>query len=155
MGVNHTNVCVNCNIKFNSKLELEWHIETEHEPVICTAPANKVKCRKCSFEADDLSAVDEHMEAQHGKNEVTSSATTATIQCSMCDYNCKLNIQLNKHMKKKHKPEDCKYQCNFCEFQTDVIIRMYEHRLSDHPEVPVGFTPKNVSGKDYVLNFLA
>ena len=57
-------------------------------------------------------------------------------------------------MEKKHIDEG-KYQCNFCDFNTDVLTRMYEHKLSDHPELKIGFTPKNIASKEYVVNFLA
>ena len=32
---------------------------------------------------------------------------------------------------------------------------MYEHKLNDHPNIPIGFNSKNVTSKEYVLNFLA
>ena len=58
-------------------------------------------------------------------------------------------------MKKKHVNEDYKYQCNYCKYQTDVIVRMYRHKFEDHPEIPVGFTQQNIPTNDSGLNFLA
>ena len=43
-------------------------------------------------------------------------------------------------MATKH-AEDYKFECNFCEFKSNVLMKMYEHKFVNHPENPMDFTP--------------
>ena len=48
-----------------------------------------------------------------------------------------------------------KFKCDFCQFQSGHLLKMYEHRFADHPENPFDFTPKSRNISDMVLNLLA
>ena len=36
-------------------------------------------------------------------------------------------------------------------FQTDFLVKMYEHKLSEHPEIDIDFNPKTTSVRDMAL----
>ena len=56
------------------------------------------------------------------------------------------------HTKKFHAK---KFKCNFCSFKADVVLKMYEHKLAEHPDIPQEFIPKKTDVKDMILNLLA
>ena len=60
---------------------------------------------------------------------------------------------MRMHTRKQH--EESKYKCNFCQFQSEVLLKIYELRDVFHPDTPIEFTPKTPNVKDMVLNLLA
>ena len=77
-----------------------------------------------------------------------------SLSCCQCEYKCKFNIQLKHHIKRKH-IQECKYQCSSCEFQSNLLIKIYEHKLNVHPDIPMDFHPKPINTKEFILNLLA
>ena len=51
--------------------------------------------------------------------------------------------------------EEFKYQCKTCDFQSNIVTEMYEHKLNHHPENPIEFTPTSTNTKEFILNFIA
>ena len=59
-------------------------------------------------------------------------------------------------MRQKHAAkDDCKFNCNFCAFQTDILMEIFEHKFEVHPEIDTDFKPKSMNAKDFVLNLAA
>ena len=63
---------------------------------------------------------------------------------------------MKSHMKRKH-VQDCKYKCNFCNFEANAIVSMYKHKFDAHPEIDQEFRPQTISrtSHDFILNLLA
>ena len=68
------------------------------------------------------------------------------MMCDQCDYKCRLNIQLNKHKKKKHKDAqlELKYNCGSCDFAANQLLHVWEHRQSKHPDKIPEFPSKTL-----------
>ena len=63
---------------------------------------------------------------------------------------------MRNHIKKNHEePQDCKYKCNFCGFEANVLTKMYEHKFINHPDDPMEFQPRMNNTQDFILNLLA
>ena len=50
---------------------------------------------------------------------------------------------------------DGKYDCNFCNFKTEYMIKIYEHKLQEHPDASDEFNSKKITAKDMAVNLLA
>ena len=70
------------------------------------------------------------------------------------NYRCRLNIQLKKHKELKH-INDGKYNWNFCDFKTDYVIKIWEHKLQEHPQTSDEFNSKQITVKDMAVNMIA
>ena len=68
------------------------------------------------------------------------------MMCDQCDYKCRLNIQLNKHKKKKHKDAqlELKYNCGSRDFAANQLLHVWEHRQSKHPDKIPEFPSKTL-----------
>ena len=71
----------------------------------------------------------------------------------MCDYKCKYNIQLRKHLRAMH-VMDQKYNCKECEYKTDYVANTWKHTLNQHPDKPLEFT-REKNENDFVLKLVA
>ena len=178
----HNVKCRKCGYEFTTLNDLDQHMEETHgkraNMILSSESTREHACKYCDFEGNSEETIEDHGKthlnfkcnicefravlSEDLKQHIESTHINVQVQvnkvhvlsCMVCDYKCTLNIQLKKHMEKKHVDEG-KYQCNFCDFNTDVLTRMYEHKFSDHPELKIGFTPKNVTSKEYLVNFLA
>ena len=116
--------CRKCSFEFVNISYLDIHMENEH------GKNNKIKCAWCTFKADtaealkeheivhseitctkcdrvfkDINEVNQHDQIHHQQPEVriqNSYAETLEILCQQCDNKFKYNIQLKKHIAKKH-----------------------------------------------------
>ena len=61
---------------------------------------------------------------------------------------------MNKHVRPNHVYTEDK-KCNFSAFQSDIIIKMYEQKLSQYPDSAIGFKPKTINICEHILNLLA
>ena len=146
--------CEQCGLVMSNYFSLQDHLQQFHN--------NTNKCMKCDFVPRNTEELRQHKQTEHQtirvdilKQDMGTEQFLAP-SCSLCEYKYKLNIQLVQHMKKKHEPViDKKYKCSSCAFQSDYLIKMYEHRLSVHPETPIGFSPKSTSAKDMAINLIA
>ena len=102
---------------------------------------------------------------------------------TLCEYKCRLNIALKKHIKHEHeqKLKQCdscdnkfgsesdlkehmiqnhetqsKYGCNFCNYETNVLTKMFEHKFDVHPDIDSDFKPQSEAkdSKDFLLNLI-
>ena len=123
-----------------------------------------LKCDQCDYIAGRNDELKQHKQTQHSTARVNLQNTLPTnkksiiISCDQYDYSCKLRIQLRHHIIRAHqsrKDEEKKYTCTSCSFQTDFLIKIYEHKLATHPEVSMEFNPKTTSVKDMAINLIA
>ena len=66
------------------------------------------------------------------------------IKCDKCEYACKLNIQLKKHMKKDHSEtqDTPKYGCEECNFTSNYLADAWTHSVEQHKEGQIQSNPK-------------
>ena len=134
--------CRYCGFDANTSEILRMHLNTKH----CYR-----KCNKCEFTTNSENDFMEHLKSNHMDVGVIihiedMQEVVQPIKCPNCDYKCLLNRQMKNHIKKTHinENQECKYKCNFCGFESDVLITMYEHKFEEHPDEPVEFHPKTL-----------
>ena len=175
--------CTKCEFKTNSSTDLVNHMHEEQTIQPCL---EELTCQHCSFEASSADDLKNHLKGVHhyikcnncdfttqkkeelmihtNSTHITVSVNINKIQppniqilsCDECEYTCTLNRQMKSHKKRKH-VEDCKYKCNFCNFEANVIIAMYAHKFEAHPEIDHEFRPqtKSKTSNEFILNLLA
>ena len=143
--------CRKCDYEGNTEDEIKNHMK-EHLTF---------KCNNCQFISETENELKRHNQIIHQITKIRVDKITPEndmganeIVCEKCEYKCKLNIQLKNHKKRKHTNE-VTYQCNFCDFQSSIMIKMCEHKLFSHPEVDPEFNPKTITPKEMILNLIA
>ena len=97
----HIFQCEKCQNTFHSDLDFEWHKETSHNEETVA-----YKCKKCDFIGQTQKDLNTHIQSIHMLTMVNIGTTDQIIlACDICEYKCKLNIQLKRHMKIKHTEE--------------------------------------------------
>ena len=145
--------CPKCDFMAITMHELLTHMEDLH---VSSKAIHNLKCDRCDYKYNTNEQIRSHIQIKHETPKVDiDPKEQIVLQCDQCDFKCHLNIQLNKHKKAIHKPEDLKYKCTFCAFQSDYLIKMYEHKLEDHPDDPIDSNPKRTNVIDMILNLLA
>ena len=93
------------------------------------------------------------MQTEHMTLKVDLTLKDQTVvKCDICDYTCRYNIQLKKHMAKEHEAEP-KYKCKECEYATDLVASTWEHMLEYHPDSAMQFTAKE--SENFILKIVA
>ena len=156
-----------CNIcEFDTELqeEMEKHKKIIHglgvQPQTVTVSEDNmllcettVNCGSCGRGFHNQSELNAHYQTTHMTMEVNVNSEEQTIlACDQCDFRCRLNIQLKKHMKTKHEAPN-KYNCKECEYSSDFIADAWEHTLKQHPDKSVQFTPKET--ENMILKIVA
>ena len=117
------------------------------------------KCIKCEIIFSTEGDLRQHEQSVHKEVQVILEKHTPTpIQCTKCKYICTLNIQLKKHIQQKHENEQIqimKFNCNFCDYGSNLLTKMFEHRLDDHKEDTSDFISKHTVVKDMLINLIA
>ena len=144
-----TEICVLCDFKSYDKSSLENHIQTEHatveesfECMNCHEIFNSklimeehecYKCGKCTFTANSASKLEIHKQSLHTKITV-DVAKSVYLQCELCEYMYKYNIQLKKHMEACHveATSEPKYRCRDCDYKSHYYLYIWEHREKNH-----------------------
>ena len=91
-------VCLQCNSKFETMLDLEWHTETEHEePNLVTH-----KCQKCTFVGNYLGELELHIITKHA------------FLCNICKEVFSFDSKLSLHMASSHQEDQSEVPL-FCE----------------------------------------
>ena len=86
--------CEECNETFLTDLDHEWHVATEH---VVGVPIEE--CKDCSYIPTSSNGLKAHMQIQHMTMKVNLIKNVENvIRCDKCEYSCKLNVQLKKHM---------------------------------------------------------
>ena len=91
------------------------------------------KCTKCTFVANTASNLEVHIQTSHKKITV-DIPKSVYLQCELCDYQYKFNIQLKKHMEASHAEtiSEPKYHCRDCDYTSYYYLYIWEHREKHH-----------------------
>ena len=120
--------------------------------------ANSVfQCLKCNYTCDSEGDLKIHTQTIHEdvRVNIQIEQKLRKIKCSKCEYECRYNKQLEKHIKDKHVDEDHTriYKCDTCDYRTAYVGQLWEHVLIHHPNKNEEFSP--ISKKDAIINLLA
>ena len=140
--------CTKCKFTTEDDESLISHMTEFHVGL----EAGGIKCTKCDFVVATDLLLKEHNQIKHMEPKVNLKEEL-NISCEQCNFRCRLRIQLKKHMQRYH--EEQKFKCNFCEFQSNVLLRIYEHKISNHPDNPMEFQPNSNPVSEMVMNMLA
>ena len=108
-----------------SRLELELHVESEHDGQILT---HKYQCTKCELMFQDEDDLKKHME-MHGQNELQENRTV----CDQCGYSCENDADFLKHLQMEHDNAEV-IKCRHCDYKAISKDNMYDHIEHDHIE---------------------
>ena len=64
-------------------------------------PTHATVCGKCNFKTANKRKLKIHIQTMHQDVKIKLNEGIKSIRCDVCEYTCKLNIQIKKH-KKKH-----------------------------------------------------
>ena len=70
------------------------------------------------------------------------------LSCLQCEYKCRFNIQLKKHMNRKHcgkETEQGKYKWVLCSFNGNFLHDIWKHRQAVHADAIPEYLPKTKS----------
>ena len=112
--------CNDCEQEFQYEFLLQNHI--------C------FRCYKCNFLAKSSKSLAAHNQANHEILKV-QIASTIQLQCELCDYKSKYNIQLKKHMQNTHTIQDtyCKeFPCEECNLSFGTNKYLEDHIKANH-----------------------
>ena len=127
-------ICGECAETFVNENDCNTHMKTH-------AVSPNIKCVKCDYTSQSKVDVDIHIQSVHMSLLVDlKESDQNSIKCDQCDYRCKYNMQLKKHMKKHISP--AKYKCKECEFSTEFVASAWEHKVTDHPDEADNISPK-------------
>ena len=146
--------CRHCGFDAVSGDDLEKHLTSEHY---------QLNCNNCDFVTRNNEDLRKHISTTHINvsvlvHRMESQELNTIISCHICEYKCTLNRQMKTHVKRKHEnKQECKYKCNFCNFESNMLTEMYGHKFEDHPDVDTDFRPqtKSKSTQEFILNLLA
>ena len=102
----------------------------------------RFKCEECDFSTEDNTSLISHVQTIHNVVKIDIKVEDqAKINCEQCEYKCRLNIQLKKHMLSVHEEVTKNYEevtkslkCKTCQFTSNYVLHMWEHRLTKHPD---------------------
>ena len=139
-------ICGECGKSFIEASQYTDHMGTH-------VTSLEVNCQKCDFITMNKDEIKEHIQTIHSEIKVNLKIEDQNvISCDECDYKCRLNIQLKKHMKNKHE-DDRKYKCTECEYTTNFIGKSWEHTMNVHIDASPEFTPDQK--ENFMLNIVA
>ena len=98
------------------------------------------KCNRCDFLTQTEAFLNSHIQTNHKVLKVNIDERIE-LPCDQCNYKCYLNIQLKKHKNAVHRvaEPDLKYKCASCDFSSNHILHMWEHRTNNHPQQTPNF----------------
>ena len=106
-----------------------------------------------SFKSLDANDLKVHNQTYHMGLKVNIDVKEQTIiECSQCDFKCRLNIQLKKHIVNTHQAE-ANYNCKECGYTTDYVADTWQHTLNEHPDQSFQFTPREA--ENFMLKMIA
>ena len=142
-------MCALCDFQSNDKSSLENHIKKEHTTVENSIECKNChqafksnldieehecyKCTICAFIANSASNLEVHIQTLHRKITI-DVPKSVYLQCELCEYKYRLNIQLKRHMETSHKEtSEPKYHCRDCDYTSYFYLYIWEHREKHHP----------------------
>ena len=99
--------CKKCSLQLNNQADLEKHMDEAH--IICRV----FSCTSCEYRTTKSNEYKIHLDTQHKtvhfsiikqkiEEDLNSNLNTSEVKCTLCDYSCRLNFQLKRHMVKIH-----------------------------------------------------
>ena len=109
-------------------------------------------CSVCEYSTENDAELKVHIQTKHKATKVQITLEDQKIiKCEKCDFKCILNIQMKKHILKKHF-NISKYRCKECEFETNFIADIWEHALNQHPDTSSQFYQSQTEKKIRTAN---
>ena len=96
--------CDKCEQTFCTVLEYEEHIETVHDQ-------HTFSCKKCNYQTQSENDLSIHFQIKHMVTKVAVGCKGELAKCDICEYKCKLTIQLRNHKKQKHPANSAQHNC--------------------------------------------
>ena len=148
--------CRVCGYEANQDVDLKKHTVEKHDSM----QSNSIACTLCDYKAEQESHLKKHIENHHltpvNVQLHQNEGHVVAISCDKCEYTCKLNIQLRRHKKMKHEPENVtEYCCVCCEFKSFYLTDLWTHKLTYHAPEDLQYNPVKKSPTDLILNILA
>ena len=136
------------------------------------------QCKRCKVIKECIDDLNVHIQTVHKIIRVDLQSTDIIVRCGQCEYTCKLNVQLKQHMKKKHRtsktatfhsnetgkqegnvPEKDKipaFKCNLCDFASQSIDQIWNHKLDKHTGQAFNFNNLDASDRNNIrFSFMA
>ena len=110
MQSKNENECEKCDVKLNSKHELENHMNDKHL---------SLKCRKCEITAESKTELKRHIKEKH----------VVEVKCKICEKVFTKNSDLELHLKNLHKEKE-NHKCREC--GQDFVLKW---RLKKHMNI--------------------
>ena len=127
--------CENCGDVFDSSLNLEWHIETEHVETEAVSDSPKFMCQLCDFVGGSTDYLEKHIVDNH------------VYPCEVCPSLYFQSLELLTNHLKTHQ-ENIAHECNKCNSKFDQKSHLENHMCVISPEVncdQCGFKAESVS----------
>ena len=152
----HCEECNECDMKFNTKLDLEWHVETAHEDTQgesnnCLACAfvavsqeelgvhiltsHTFSCELCRKVFNNKTVLLQHKATDHIESQ--SNLLKETIKCEECDIESVSVKEFITHIIQVHKTRQTTYICSFCEYEAVEKNVLEEHIEKYHDMIGV------------------
>ena len=113
-----------------------------------------IVCTKCALAFASEKDMKTHMQTAHAEVKVFLNRTTrGALHCEMCDYVCKLNIQMKKHLENQH--TDLNYGCDLCGFRDNFVGNIWMHKIHKHDKSFQFNKSSGSTANDLMLNLLA
>ena len=120
--------CPKCNdFRCKRKSELNRHIRLKHDD-----SGKKYPCRECDYVGMSKQHLDRHVKTHGG----LSAGKKDTFQCRLCDFQCGSMESIRKHvLKTKVHAGASVYECEYCDFRTDLGPKFRQHLALQHMEL--------------------
>ena len=128
--------CNKCELQLENEESLKKHKDNEH--IILRV----YNCLPCNYKTTEAHEYKIHVDTKHRSVKVDLAETKDSdqdknrdirqIQCNRCDYKCNFNIQLRKHIKKKHENVSRAFHCKVCSFTCGNSKYLEEHTKNLH-----------------------
>ena len=104
-----------------SQLNLESHIENNHEQLVLQTRPKRFKCKQCEYVTSTKQSLKDHYSANHeGKR----------YKCDMCEYKASSKITVNTHKRVTH--EGITFNCKQCDFKSSSYHLLRNHTQTIH-----------------------
>ena len=140
--------CYLCEYRAKTKDYLNLHVKTHNQ-------TSDFACNLCDYRTIIKDDIEKHIKTAHVTVKVNIQINDQLVlSCEECEYKCRFNIQLKKHMESKH-CEQGKYKCALCSFNGNFLHDIWQHRQTVHADTIPESLPKSKSSQDIATAYLA